>query len=90
MRRFLKQFSFPGRIGSHVIPETPDSVHEGGELCYSISHALTRISHSELEALIWAMDGLPTFSKQGLLNPCIRQWRALSSTLLGRFVTTGD
>jgi xylulose-5-phosphate/fructose-6-phosphate phosphoketolase len=39
LRRFFKQFSFPGHIGSHVTPETPGSIHEGGELGYSISHA---------------------------------------------------
>ncbi|MFG6101123.1 phosphoketolase family protein [Leptothoe sp. EHU-05/26/07-4] len=39
MGRFFKQFSFPGYIGSHVTPETPGSVHEGGELGYSVSHA---------------------------------------------------
>ena len=39
MRRFFKQFSFPGLIGSHVTPETPGSIHEGGELGYSLSHA---------------------------------------------------
>jgi hypothetical protein len=39
MKRFFKQFSFPGGIGSHATPETPGSIHEGGELGYSISHA---------------------------------------------------
>ncbi|MEJ8852797.1 phosphoketolase family protein [Variovorax rhizosphaerae] len=39
MGKFFKQFSFPGHIGSHVTPETPGSIHEGGELGYSISHA---------------------------------------------------
>ncbi len=39
MRRFFKQFSFPGGIGSHCTPETPGSIHEGGELGYSLSHA---------------------------------------------------
>jgi xylulose-5-phosphate/fructose-6-phosphate phosphoketolase len=39
MRKFFKQFSFPGHIGSHVTPETPGSIHEGGELGYSLSHA---------------------------------------------------
>ncbi|PSN19905.1 phosphoketolase [filamentous cyanobacterium CCP5] len=39
MERFFKQFSFPGHIGSHVTPETPGSIHEGGELGYSLSHA---------------------------------------------------
>ena len=39
MQRFFKQFSFPGGIGSHATPETPGSIHEGGELGYSVSHA---------------------------------------------------
>jgi xylulose-5-phosphate/fructose-6-phosphate phosphoketolase len=39
MGKFFKQFSFPGHIGSHVTPETPGSIHEGGELGYSLSHA---------------------------------------------------
>ncbi|GIH21105.1 phosphoketolase family protein [Rugosimonospora africana] len=39
MARLFKQFSFPGGIPSHVAPETPGSIHEGGELGYSLSHA---------------------------------------------------
>jgi xylulose-5-phosphate/fructose-6-phosphate phosphoketolase len=39
MRTFFKEFSFPGGIGSHCTPETPGSIHEGGELGYSVSHA---------------------------------------------------
>jgi xylulose-5-phosphate/fructose-6-phosphate phosphoketolase len=39
MQYFFKEFSFPGGIGSHCTPETPGSIHEGGELGYSISHA---------------------------------------------------
>jgi xylulose-5-phosphate/fructose-6-phosphate phosphoketolase len=39
MRRLFKQFSFPGGISSHVAPSTPGSIHEGGELGYSLSHA---------------------------------------------------
>ena len=39
MRQLFKQFSFPGGIPSHVAPETPGSIHEGGELGYSLSHA---------------------------------------------------
>ena len=39
MQKFFKHFSFPGHIGSHVTPETPGSIHEGGELGYSLSHA---------------------------------------------------
>ncbi|MCZ7462009.1 phosphoketolase family protein [Streptomyces sp. WMMC940] len=39
MDRFFRQFSFPGGVPSHVAPETPGSIHEGGELGYSLSHA---------------------------------------------------
>lgn len=39
LRRLFKQFSFPGGISSHVAPETPGSIHEGGELGYSLAHA---------------------------------------------------
>jgi xylulose-5-phosphate/fructose-6-phosphate phosphoketolase len=39
MRRLFKQFSFPGGIPSHVAPETPGSIHEGGELGYALVHA---------------------------------------------------
>jgi xylulose-5-phosphate/fructose-6-phosphate phosphoketolase len=39
MKRLFTQFSFPGGIPSHVAPETPGSIHEGGELGYSLSHA---------------------------------------------------
>ena len=38
MLKFFRQFSFPGGIGSHCTPETPGSIHEGGELGYSLSH----------------------------------------------------
>ncbi len=39
LRKLFRQFSFPGGIPSHVAPETPGSIHEGGELGYSLSHA---------------------------------------------------
>ncbi len=39
MKKLFKQFSFPGGVGSHVAPETPGSIHEGGELGYAVSHA---------------------------------------------------
>ena len=39
MQKLFKQFSFPGGIASHVAPETPGSIHEGGELGYSLAHA---------------------------------------------------
>ncbi|HET6410776.1 MAG TPA: phosphoketolase family protein [Anaeromyxobacter sp.] len=39
LRRFFREFSFPGGVGSHCTPETPGSIHEGGELGYVLSHA---------------------------------------------------
>lgn len=39
LKKLFKQFSFPGGVSSHVAPETPGSIHEGGELGYSLSHA---------------------------------------------------
>jgi xylulose-5-phosphate/fructose-6-phosphate phosphoketolase len=39
LKRLFKQFSFPGGVPSHVAPETPGSIHEGGELGYSLAHA---------------------------------------------------
>ena len=58
MQRFFKQFSFPGGIGSHATPETPGSIHEGGELGYSISHAYgTVYDHPDLITLVMVGDG---------------------------------
>jgi xylulose-5-phosphate/fructose-6-phosphate phosphoketolase len=58
MQRFFKQFSFPGGIGSHATPETPGSIHEGGELGYSISHAYgTVYDNPDLITLVMAGDG---------------------------------
>ncbi len=44
MERLFRQFSFPGGIPSHVAPETPGSIHEGGELGYSLAHAFGAVS----------------------------------------------
>jgi len=58
MQRFFKQFSFPGGIGSHATPETPGSLHEGGELGYSVSHAYgTIFDHPDLITLVMVGDG---------------------------------
>src|SRR5690606_31579377 len=49
LQRLFKQFSFPGGIPSHVAPETPGSIHEGGELGYSLAHAYgAAFDHPEL------------------------------------------
>jgi xylulose-5-phosphate/fructose-6-phosphate phosphoketolase len=58
MRRFCKQFSFPGHIGSHCTPETPGSIHEGGELGYVLSHACGAVfDNPDLIALACVGDG---------------------------------
>ncbi|NCO75623.1 MAG: phosphoketolase family protein [Cyanobacteria bacterium] len=58
MRKFFKQFSFPGHIGSHVTPETPGSIHEGGELGYSLSHAYGSIlDNPDLISVVMVGDG---------------------------------
>ena len=58
MQRFFKQFSFPGGIGSHCTPEMPGSIHEGGELGYSVSHAYgTVFDNPDLITLVMVGDG---------------------------------
>jgi xylulose-5-phosphate/fructose-6-phosphate phosphoketolase len=58
LREFFKQFSFPGGIGSHCTPETPGSIHEGGELGYVLSHACGAVfDNAELIAVAVVGDG---------------------------------
>ena len=58
MQKFFRQFSFPGHIGSHCTPETPGSIHEGGELGYSLSHAYGSVFDSpDLIAAVVVGDG---------------------------------
>jgi xylulose-5-phosphate/fructose-6-phosphate phosphoketolase len=58
MKRFFRQFSFPGGIGSHATPETPGSIHEGGELGYSLSHGFgTVFDHPDLITVVVVGDG---------------------------------
>jgi xylulose-5-phosphate/fructose-6-phosphate phosphoketolase len=58
MQKFFKQFSFPGGIGSHCTPETPGSIHEGGELGYSLSHGFgTVFDNPDLIAAVVVGDG---------------------------------
>src|ERR1700733_8045112 len=58
MLKFFRQFSFPGGIGSHCTPETPGSIHEGGELGYSISHAYgAAFDNPDLIAAVVVGDG---------------------------------
>lgn len=58
MLKLFQKFSFPGGIGSHSTPETPGSLHEGGELGYSLSHAFgTVFDHPDLISLVMVGDG---------------------------------
>jgi xylulose-5-phosphate/fructose-6-phosphate phosphoketolase len=58
MRRLFRQFSFPGGIPSHVAPETPGSIHEGGELGYALLHAYGAVfDNPDLLALCVVGDG---------------------------------
>ena len=58
MRRLFRQFSFPGGIPSHVAPETPGSIHEGGELGYALAHAYGAVlDNPDLVALCVVGDG---------------------------------
>jgi xylulose-5-phosphate/fructose-6-phosphate phosphoketolase len=58
MRRFFQQFSFPGGIGSHCTPETPGSIHEGGELGYCLSHGYgAAFDNPELIVTVMIGDG---------------------------------
>jgi len=78
MRRFMKQFSFPGHIGSHCTPETPGSIHEGGDLGYVLSHACGAVfDNPELIAIACVGDGeaetgplATSWHINKFLNPC--------------------
>ena len=58
LKKLCKQFSFPGGVSSHVAPETPGSIHEGGELGYSLAHAAGAVlDNKELIAVCVVGDG---------------------------------
>jgi len=75
MRKLFRQFSFPGGIPSHVSPEVPGSIHEGGELGYSLAHAYGAVyDNPDLLALCVVGDG------EAETGPLAASW--LSNTLL--------
>jgi len=58
LTRFCRDFSFPGGLGSHCTPEVPGSIHEGGELGYSLSHAFgAAFDNPELLVTVMVGDG---------------------------------
>ena len=71
LRRFFKSFSFPGGIGSHCTPETPGSIHEGGELGYSLSHAFgAAFDNPDLLVAVMVGDG------EAETGPLATSWHA--------------
>ena len=83
MLKFFKQFSFPGGIGSHCTPETPGSIHEGGELGYSISHAYgAAFDNPDLIVAVAVGDG------EAETGPLATSWHSnkfLNPFVMGRF-----
>jgi phosphoketolase len=76
MRNFFKQFSFPGGLGSHCTPETPGSIHKGGELGYSLSHAFgAAFDRPELIVAVMVGDG------EAETGPLATAWHAGLSQL---------
>ena len=71
MRRLFWQFSFPGGIPSHAAPETPGSIHEGGELGYSLLHAYGAVfDNPDLLACCVVGDG------EAETGPCATSWHS--------------
>jgi len=71
MRRLFRQFSYPGGIPSHAAPETPGSIHEGGELGYALLHAYGAVfDNPELLALCVVGDG------EAETGPCAASWHS--------------
>jgi xylulose-5-phosphate/fructose-6-phosphate phosphoketolase len=71
LQKFFRQFSFPGGIGSHCTPETPGSIHEGGELGYSLSHGFgAAFDNPELIVTVCVGDG------EAETGPLATSWHA--------------
>lgn len=71
MKKLCKQFSFPGGIGSHCVPETPGSIHEGGELGYSLAHGYGAVlDNPNLIACVVVGDG------EAETGPLATSWHA--------------
>ena len=88
MKRLFTQFSFPGGIPSHVAPETPGSMHEGGELGYALSHAYgAAFDNPDLIVACVVGDGeaetgplATSWHSNKFLNPVTDGWFCRSST----------
>jgi xylulose-5-phosphate/fructose-6-phosphate phosphoketolase len=74
MRHLFKQFSFPGGIPSHAAPETPGSIHEGGELGYALSHAYGAALDNP-DPIVACVIGDGEAETDGDDMPEVKQWR---------------
>src|SRR6266404_4535776 len=85
LREFFKQFSFPGGIGSHCTPETPGSIHEGGELGYVLSHACGEAETGPL-ATSWHISKFLNPIRDGAVLPILHLngYKINNPTLLAR------
>jgi XFP N-terminal domain len=92
MKRLFTQFSFPGGIPSHVAPETPGSMHEGGELGYALSHAFgAAFDNPDLIVSCGGFHPQPNLQPANVpkagakrLRPCIWQQRQTTSSIILR------
>jgi xylulose-5-phosphate/fructose-6-phosphate phosphoketolase len=91
MRHLFRQFSFPGGIPSHAAPETPGSIHEGGELGYALMHAYGAAFDNPdlILADHWRPRGIPTSSSlrarwRGSHDLHLNGCKIASPTVLGR------
>jgi xylulose-5-phosphate/fructose-6-phosphate phosphoketolase len=87
LQKFFKQFSFPGGIGSHCTPETPGSIHEGGELGYSLSHGFgAAFDNPDLIVTVAVGDG------ESETGPLATSWHSNKFLNLGwkPYVVEGD
>lgn len=76
LKKLFKQFSFPGGISSHVAPSTPGSIHEGGELGYSLSHAFgAAFDNPELIVACVVGDG------EAETGPLATAWQSTNSSI---------
>ena len=86
MKRLFKQFSFPGGIPSHVAPETPGSIHEGGELGYSLSHAYGAVFDNP-DLIVACVVGDGEAETGPLATSWNRYWSATATSLISSKVT---
>ena len=86
MKKLFKQFSFPGGISSHVAPETPGSINEGGELGYSLAHAGDGEAETGPRATSWHSNKFINPTTDGVVLPILHLngYKIANPTIFGR------